>query len=223
MLPSAARPMFEWAMNMDGLGRAIYNNRQSRNNDAYTGGDNIPEIYKSAARFLYDATEGAVDWSPNTLYFFSNNYFDGMARLGAFTYNIANVATGEKEFDFKSDTLLLDAYLKAPSNYDARQFSEIEKEIKSIDQKLRAFKLPGKEEKYLDYIDNNPEAEFVVSAYNQFNGQLNGIREAANRARKDTTMSIKERQDLVRMYVKQQDMLKAMFTSQMEMYGIELD
>ena len=122
MLPSAARPMFEWAMNMDGLGRAIYNNRQSRNNDAYTGGDNIPEIYKSAARFLYDATEGAVDWSPNTLYFFSNNYFDGMARLGAFTYNIANVATGEKEFDFKSDTLLLDAYLKAPSNYDARQF-----------------------------------------------------------------------------------------------------
>ena len=137
--------------------------------------------------------------------------------------NIANVATGEKEFDFKSDTLLLDAYLKAPSNYDARQFSEIEKEIKSIDQKLRAFKLPGKEEKYLDYIDNNPEAEFVVSAYNQFNGQLNGIREAANRARKDTTMSIKERQDLVRMYVKQQDMLKAMFTSQMEMYGIGLD
>ena len=83
--------------------------------------------------------------------------------------------------------------------------------------------LIGKEEKYLDYIDNNPEAEFVVSAYNQFNGQLNGIREAANRARKDTTMSIKERQDLVRMYVKQQDMLKAMFTSQMEMYGIEPD
>jgi hypothetical protein len=223
LLPSAARPMFEWAMNMDGLGRAIYNNRQSRNNDAYTGGDNIPEIYKSAARFLYDATEGAVDWSPNTLYFFSNNYFDGMARLGAFTYNVANVATGEKNFDFKTDTLLLDAYLKAPSNYDARQFAEVEKEIRSIDQKLRAFKLPGREEKYFNYIDNNPEAEFVVSAYNQFNGQLNGIREAANRARKDTTMSIKERQDLVRMYVKQQDMLKAMFTSQMEMYGIEPD
>jgi hypothetical protein len=59
-LPSVARPFLEWQMNMDGLGREIYNNRQSRVGDAYTGGDNIPELYKSAARTLADVTNGAV-------------------------------------------------------------------------------------------------------------------------------------------------------------------
>jgi hypothetical protein len=80
-LPSAARPLFEWQMNIDALGREIYNNRQTRVGDAYTGGDNIPELYKSAARTLADVTNGAIDWSPNTLYFFANNYADGPMRL----------------------------------------------------------------------------------------------------------------------------------------------
>ena len=35
-LPSALRPFLEWTMNVDGLGREIYNNRQSRFGDAYT-------------------------------------------------------------------------------------------------------------------------------------------------------------------------------------------
>ncbi|NBW18512.1 MAG: hypothetical protein EBR82_62125, partial [Caulobacteraceae bacterium] len=122
VLPSALKPLFEWAMNMDGLGREIYNNRQSRNNDAYTGGDNIPEAFKDAARLLYNTFDGKIDISPNTLYFFLNNYLDGMSRLGAWVYNTAHTLAGNRDFDFKTDTLLLDAYLKAPSNYDARQY-----------------------------------------------------------------------------------------------------
>ena len=37
--PSLTRPLFEFVMNLDGLGRSIYNDRQSRYGDAYMGSD----------------------------------------------------------------------------------------------------------------------------------------------------------------------------------------
>jgi hypothetical protein len=105
--PSAFRPFFEYVMNLDGLGREIYNNRQSRFGDAYTGGDNIPEMYKKAARELFDATNGAVDWSPNTMYFFASNYFDGMAKMASSATNVGLSVAGEKEFDLKNDVVFI--------------------------------------------------------------------------------------------------------------------
>jgi len=79
--PSIARPFFEYAMNMNAFGQEIYNNRQSRFGNAYTGGDNIPDAYKDAARFMAD--NWGIDASPNSLYFFANNYMDGLTRFCA--------------------------------------------------------------------------------------------------------------------------------------------
>jgi hypothetical protein len=106
--PSAFRPFMEYVMNVDSLGREIYNNRQSRAGNAYTGGDNIPEGYKSASRMLFDITQGGIDVSPNSLYFFASNYVDGVARLGNGAYNLGLAATGEKAFNPKTDTILFD-------------------------------------------------------------------------------------------------------------------
>jgi hypothetical protein len=221
VLPSALKPLFEWAMNMDGLGREIYNNRQSRNNDAYTGGDNIPEIFKDAARLVYNMSDGKVDVSPNTLYFFLNNYLDGMSRLGAWSYNMAHTVAGNRDFDFKTDTLLLDAYLKAPSNYDARQFSEVEKEIKDMERRYRAFTSSGDSERMSQYFQDYPYDKAVVDYYNKFNGQLNKLREMANKTRQNTTLTIKERQDQVRLIIDQQNRLKSGFVQSVAAYGIE--
>jgi hypothetical protein len=219
--PSALRPAVEWMSNMDGLGREIYNNRQSRNNDAYTGGDNIPELFKDAARTLYNITDGAVDWSPNTMYFFANNYFDAAARFSSFTYNMAEVTTGQKDFDFKTDTLLFDAYMKAPSNYDARQFSEVKEQVMEIDRKYRAYSTSGDYDRLSRYLDNNPMDPSIVKFYNKFNSQIDKLRAAANQVRKDTTLSTKERNDQVRLLVKQQNQMKAAFVQAIGAYGIE--
>jgi hypothetical protein len=219
--PSALRPAVEWMSNMDGLGREIYNNRQSRNNDAYTGGDNIPELFKDAARTLYNITDGAVDWSPNTMYFFANNYFDAAARFSSFTYNMAEVTTGQKDFDFKTDTLLFDAYMKAPSNYDARQFSEVKEQVMEIDRKYRAYSTSGDYDRFSRYLDNNPMDPSIVKFYNKFNSQIDKLRAAANQVRKDTTLSTKERNDQVRLLVKQQNQMKAAFVQAIGAYGIE--
>jgi len=223
VLPSALKPLFEWAMNMDGLGREIYNNRQSRNNDAYTGGDNIPEMFKDAARLLYNMSDGKIDVSPNTMYFFSNNYLDGVSRLASWSYNTAHTIAGNRDFDFKTDTLLLDAYLKAPSNYDARQFSEVAKEIKSMEQRYRAFTTSGDPERMAEYFQEYPNDKAIIDYYSKYNAKIDKLREMANVIRRDQSKTIKERQDEVRILIDNQNKMKSAFVQSVAAYGIEPD
>jgi hypothetical protein len=206
-LPSAARPLFEWQMNIDALGREIYNNRQTRVGDAYTGGDNIPELYKSAARTLADVTNGAIDWSPNTLYFFANNYADGPMRLAQTGMNLSLLVTGEKNFNPKTDTVLFDSFFGSVSNFDAKQFSNIEKQIKDKERKLKMFE--SNPEQYAKYVEANPMDEYLVKMYNEgVNGRLKEYREEANAIRKMPDLSPKDRSDALKNIVQMQNFEK---------------
>jgi hypothetical protein len=220
-LPSALRPFLEWTMNVDGLGREIYNNRQSRFGDAYTGGDNIPELYKSAARTLYEITSGGVDWSPNTLYFFANNYLDGVSRLGHGAHNIALMAAGDKEFNPKTDTLIFDSFFGAPSNIDAREFSNVEKKILDIQIRLKTLKV-NSPERYADHIENNPLHPALVDTYNrQVNQTLRNLREQANVYRRMQGLTPKERTELVKNIVQAQNLVKRNMLDIFEAYEIK--
>jgi hypothetical protein len=205
--PSLFRPFFEYAMNMDGLGREIYNNRQTRSGDAYTGGDSIPELYKDAAKMLANATNGAVDWSPNTMYFFANNYADGLTRLIHNSYNIGMVGTGQKEFNPKTDTLAFDSFFGAKSNFDAREFSKVENQIKDKERKLNMFK--NDPERYMEYVSENPFDQGVVDLYNKgVNGDLKEARALANKYRAMPGLTPKERKELLDNVKEQQNLIK---------------
>ena len=219
--PSVARPFLEWVMNIDGLGREIYNNRQSRYGDAYTGGDNIPELYKSAARTLAEITDGKVDWSPNTMYFFANNYGDGLMRLAQTGYNYGLLAAGEKAFNPKTDTVFFDSFFGAPSNFDARQFSEVEKQILSKQQKLNMFK-DSNPEAYARYVEKNPMDEYIVEHYNKaINQDLKKLREEANIYRRMPGLTPKERTEAVKNVIKFQNLIKRGIIEDFEMMGVE--
>lgn len=219
--PSVARPFLEWVMNIDGLGREIYNNRQSRYGDAYTGGDNIPELYKSAARTLAEITNGAVDWSPNTMYFFANNYGDGLMRLAQTGYNMGLLAAGEKAFNPKTDTVLFDSFFGAPSNFDSRQFSEVEKKILAKQQKLNMFR-DSNPEAYAKYVEKNPMDEFLVEHYNKvINQDLKKLREEANIYRRMPGLSPKDRTEAVKNIVKFQNLVKRGIIEDFKMMGVE--
>jgi hypothetical protein len=219
--PSVARPFLEWVMNIDGLGREIYNNRQSRYGDAYTGGDNIPELYKSAARTLAEITDGKVDWSPNTMYFFANNYGDGLMRLAQTGYNYGLLAAGEKAFNPKTDTVFFDSFFGAPSNFDARQFSEVEKQILAKQQKLNMFK-DSNPEAYARYVEKNPMDEYIVEHYNKvINQDLKKLREEANIYRRMPGLTPKERTEAVKNTVKFQNLVKRGIIEDFEMMGVE--
>jgi hypothetical protein len=205
--PSFFRPFFEYAMNLDGLGREIYNNRQTRSGDAYTGGDSIPELYKDAAKMLANITNGAIDFSPNTMYFFANNYADGLTRLIHNSYNIGMVGTGQKEFNPKTDTLAFDMFFGAKSNFDAREFSKVENQIKDKERKLNMFK--NDPEKYMEYVLDNPFDSGLVEVYNKgVNGDLKKVRELANKYRAMPGLSPKERKELLDNVKEQQNLIK---------------
>jgi hypothetical protein len=218
--PSVFRPFLEYTMNMDGLGREIYNNRQSRFGDAYTGGDSIPDLYKDAARMLANITNGDVDISPNTMYFFANNYANGLTRLVHNSYNIGLVGAGEKEFNPKTDTLLFDSFFGAKSNFDARQFSKVENQIKDMERKLNMFKTDPI--RYLDYISENPFDQGIVDMYNKaINGDLKETRALANQYRRQSDLSPKERKELLDNVKEQQNLIKRNLIEMFDAYDIK--
>ena len=218
--PSVFRPFLEYTMNMDGLGREIYNNRQSRFGDAYTGGDSIPDLYKDAARMLANITNGDVDISPNTMYFFANNYANGLTRLVHNSYNIGLVGAGEKEFNPKTDTLLFDSFFGAKSNFDARQFSKVENQIKDMERKLNMFKTDPV--RYMDYVTEHPFDQAVVDFYNKaINGDLKETRALANQYRRMTDISPKERKELLENVKEQQNLIKRNLIQVFDIYDIK--
>jgi hypothetical protein len=205
--PSAFRPFFEYVMNIDGLGREIYNNRQTRYGDAYTGGDNIPEMYKMAARGLFDATQGGVDWSPNTMYFFANNYIDGLAKIVSAGLNAGLTVTGQKEFSAKNDLLFVSSFVGTKSNVDAREYSKAEEYIKGVERRINSLK--DKPELFSEYVENNPNDLALVQFYNQqANGSLRQLRAAANQIRANKDLSISERKAQLEQIVNLQNQVK---------------
>jgi hypothetical protein len=213
--PSALRPFFEYVMNMDGLGREIYNNRQTKYGDAYTGGDSIPELYKYAARELFNATNGAVDWSPNTMYFFASNYVDGMAKALTGTVNLGLTVTGQKPVDLKNDTLFLSSFLGTKSNVDAREFSKVENQIKQMEKRVNAVK--DKPDLLGPYLEEHAEDYYLVQYYNQqVNGTLRQLRANANQIRANREMTIGERKEKLEGIVNMENMVKRQLLNNFE-------
>ena len=193
-VPSVFRPLVEFAMNKDGLGRDIYNNRQGQGaaGSPYTGGDNIPQAYKDAAVALFEAT--GVSVSPNVLYFGASNYVDGLARATTTAYNWGLTLQGKKDFDPRRDTLILDSFIGAPSNYDSRKFSEAEKKIETI--KARLANLENNPVGLNKYLDAHPMDMALVQYYNQSTNQtLRDVRGYMNDIRRDREMTPKEKKE----------------------------
>jgi hypothetical protein len=208
--PSLARPFFEYAMNMNAFGQEIYNNRQSRFGSAYTGGDNIPDMYKDAARFMVD--NWGVNASPNSLYFFANNYMDGLTRIMQNGYGLGLTLAGQKDFDAKRDLFVLESFISNKSNVDQREFGKIQEEVKKKEAMLNMFKTNP--EKYAEYISKHPLDPMIVKMYNQqVNSRLKNLQEQANKFRMMPGLSPKDRKEILTPNKEYQNMVKRQITS----------
>ena len=217
-LPSAARPFVEYMMNLDGLGREIYNNRQTRYGDAYTGGDNIPESYKAAARTIFNMTDGKIDISPNTLYFFASNYIDGIAKTATGVANMGMTAVGYKEADLRNDIPVLSSFFGTKSNVDAREFSKVEKQIQQMDKRINSLK--DKPEMLDRYLQDHEQDYALVQFYNQaVNGSLRDLRTSANQIRANPDLSPKERKAELDEIIKLQNYVKRDLLNAFEAVG----
>jgi hypothetical protein len=220
IMPTIVRPILEFTMNYDNLGREIYNNRQGPVGGVYTGGDNIPEVWKSAARNLYEISDFTVQMSPNTMYFFANAYADALAKMGQTSFNLYLDAVGEKDFNLKTDTLLLERFIGAKSNYDSRKWAAIEKDMEQ--RKNNLSELKDNPEQYYAYLESNPLDEMLVDMYNaDVGGELKALRSEAKEIRRDPNLDVRTKTEMLNTVKLQQDLIKMQLVDLYKSFGVE--
>jgi hypothetical protein len=218
--PTVIRPFIEWVANVNGVGQAINSASQRRMGDAYTGGDRIPEIYKDVADGLYESTHGAFDISPNTMYFFTNSYLDGVAKIAELMYSWTNLGKGEKEFNPKTDLPLFGSFFGAKTNVDSREYGKIEQKIKEIDKRLVTLdeRNPAL---YAEFVAKNPLYPSIVEQYQSAQGELNEMRQRATEIRNNKYLAIKDRDALLKLVILEQNMLKYRLVQDFKAMGLE--
>jgi hypothetical protein len=225
LMPTVIRPLTEFLMNKNGIGQDINSATSRRMGDAYTGGDKIPEIYKTAAKELFKSDVpglgvGGVDVSPNTLYFFTNSYLDGLGKVGELIYGMFNLSKGAKEFNPKTDIPLIGSFFGSKSNVDSREFSSVEKQIKEIQQKLNTFDTSAPVAG-MKYDVQNPLHRDVVEIYKQQTVELNRLRAEANQIRLDGSLTPKLRDQMLRVTILQENMIKHEMIAMFKAYGVK--
>lgn len=224
LMPTVIRPLTEFLMNKNGIGQDINSASARRIGDAYTGGDKIPEIYKTVAKELFKSDVpglgvGGVNVSPNTLYFFTNSYLDGLGKVGELIYGMFNLSKGAKEFNPKTDIPLIGSFFGSKSNVDSREFSSIEKQIKEIQQKLNTFDTAAPVAG-MKYDVQNPLHRDVVEIYKQQTVELNRLRAEANQIR-DGSLTPKLRDQMLRVTILQENMIKHEMIAMFKAYGVK--
>ena len=221
IMPTVLRPVTEYLMNTNGVGQAINSATTRRLGEAFTGGDRIPEVYKDISKGIYRQSLGSIDMSPNTLYFFTNSYLDGMSKLFLeLPYSMVSLTKGEKTFNPKTDVPLFGSFFGAKTNVDSREYGKMETQIKEINQRLVTLKKDSPE-LHAEYIGKHPLDPKIVDIYQKRQGELNALRQKATEYRNMRYLSPKERDELVKITTMQQNMLKHMMVEDFKAYGLE--
>jgi hypothetical protein len=199
--PAPLRPIVEFAMNYNSLGQEIYNNRQGPNGSVYTGGANTPKIFTDAAAFLYEST--GFEFGPNEMYFFASAYIDALAKVGSAGWNMwtLGVAGGEDNRSgmerLKQDSVVLSSFIGTRSDYDARMWGKIEKDLDKRADRLKELEAANIEA-YYEHLADNPLDKFLVDQYNKdANGELKKLRSEAKAIRRSSMYDFATKRELL--------------------------
>jgi hypothetical protein len=221
LTPAPLRPLVQFTLNVDGLGRRIYNDTQSKYSNVFVAGFNIPEIYKDVAQLMYEVTDGGVEVQPNSLYFFATNYADGIVRPLVTMSNLAMVAYGSKDFDSKTDLPIIGGFVGAKANVDGKQFAKAEKEVLALRTRVNTLR-DNFPERYADFIDKNPMAEAIIAEYDKnVNGELKKLRSEMKEISRMRDLTPKERNDIRKEILLMQNLEKRMMLDTFEAYGMK--
>ena len=192
--PSITRPAIEYAINLNAFGQNIYSPLQTRKyGGAFGGSDDIPELYKDTSRFLAEISGGYINWGPNTISFFANNYGDAIARVAHDLYGISLFLRGQKEFDFKRDTIFFDSFISKYSRIEQRDYSKQVERLKALETKIDLFKDANPIE-YNKVLSKYPSVPVLIDAYNEQKADLDKLNNQAATIRRMPGLSQKERQ-----------------------------
>lgn len=210
VMPSAFRPVLQYAMNIDSLNRSIFTTGYSKYSQMYISGENIPESIKDMSRWLYDSTEGGLPkpiqdlLSPKSIQFWLNNYLSGVYNIAGNLDSVvrATALEGQKDIDVAKATMVLGGFSGTAANYDYRQYRELENEIKKYKSAIDTFK-ERNPDKYDEYADKYPGR---ISAVEYFDKAKNGeLKKLQSEAKKMDELPPKERQEALKENRKEQN------------------
>jgi hypothetical protein len=210
VMPSAFRPVLQYAMNIDSLNRSIFTTGYSKYSQMYISGENIPESIKDMSRWLYDSTEGGLPkpiqdlLSPKSIQFWLNNYLSGVYNIAGNLDSVvrATALEGQKDIDVAKATMVLGGFSGTAANYDYRQYRELENEIKKYKSAIDTFK-ERNPDKYDEYADKYPGR---ISAVKYFDKAKNGeLKKLQSEAKKMDELPPKERQEALKENRKEQN------------------
>jgi hypothetical protein len=114
---------------------------------------------------------------------------------------------------------LFDSFFGAPSNFDAREFSAVEKQIQEMEKRLKMFKDdPVMEARY---TAANPMAEHLVDVYNKGVGSdLKTLRQEANEIRA-MPISPKAKEAMLKNIIRAQNLEKRFLIEEFKAYGVK--
>lgn len=147
------------------------------------------------------------------MYFWMNNYLDGVSRIGQSLYGAALSMAGQKDFDPKEDLLVFRAYLGRKTNFDAREFAATEKKVLAMRERLNSIvnlaEETGDTTQLERYIRNNPNAPIIVEIYNKnINRDIKKIRQARNAVSVNQNLTRQQREEYLDQLDLYQNMLK---------------
>jgi hypothetical protein len=212
--PNLARPLLEFALNKNGLGHDINPNQQSKFGSAYRGSEFVPEMYKDAARWFADIT-GMQDVSPNSLYFFANNYLDGIAKLMEGAYGLINTDKSKLPFDPRKDTLIFGSFFGNKASVDNREFAEMRERMDDLTRKTKMFMTNP--QKAMEYVANVP----IIDMWNKdINGTLKKLQTEAQTIKDNQSLNREQRYTLLKNNSDMQSLLKYTLLEKYKAMGV---
>ena len=222
VFPAPAKPLIEFAMNHNSLGQEIYNSRRGPNNSVYTGGDNVPLLFKDASAFMFE--NFGLRFGPNEMYFFASAYVDAAAKAGVAGWNLLRIgAEGDRDSmeRVKQDSLLFSGFVGTRSDYDARTWNKIEKDLKARSDMLNELE-KANITAYYEHLADNPLDEFLAAQYNKdANGELKKLRSEGNEIRTNTDYDYATKRALLEMNRAEQTLLKKQLVDMYTAMGYE--
>jgi hypothetical protein len=222
VFPAPAKPLIEFAMNHNSLGQEIYNSRRGPNNSVYTGGDNVPLLFKDASAFMFE--NFGLRFGPNEMYFFASAYVDAAAKAGVAGWNLLRIgAEGDRDSmeRVKQDSLLFSGFVGTRSDYDARAWNKIEKDLKARSDMLNELE-KANITAYYEHLADNPLDEFLAAQYNKdANGELKKLRSEGNEIRTNTDYDYATKRALLEMNRAEQTLLKQQLVDMYTAMGYE--
>lgn len=135
--PSLFKPIVEYAQNLTAIDTEIYNAHPSRFSEIYSGGKNVPDMYKQLSKWWLETTGEEV--APNKMYFFASHFAQAVNDVAVMGFDIKSALLGDKNAEDINWKPLAGSFISRVGNTDAREYADLEPAILEAQHRLSMF------------------------------------------------------------------------------------